>query len=322
MLVWVPSRHAECIALFPGEFRFADDGIAAPGDDMIDGRCGLPPTGRGASRADSLGTAAEDSANWGVSESLDVVQSVRPSHTFMTVRSKIAACHPWFISTIQLRLHLRPGENQGRLLAVNVLRWVPRLSVMLDKMHGEVAEIRQIQAIQPDHGARSVLAVVMVVPSGSQDHIPLLHANPATMNGRETAVTLDDEAHRERCVTVRRGGFVRHDQLETGVQRVGCVGGLCMESLNTLCYLLEQRFLHTSCRIHQHQDASLRLLLRDQLPCREQVGPDELVFPHKRNADGIRLGGIQTRHLRPQRERVGFPHFFEQLLLCDLAIAG
>jgi hypothetical protein len=45
------------------------------------------------------------------------------------------------------------------------------------------------------------------------------------MDSGEAAVAFDDEAHGEGNVAVGRGGLVGHDELEAGVDSVGCVGG-------------------------------------------------------------------------------------------------
>jgi len=52
-----------------------------------------------------------------------------------------------------------------------------------------------------------------------------------TMNGGETALAFDNEAHCECGVAVGGGSFVGHDQLQAGVDCVCCVGGFW----GTLC---------------------------------------------------------------------------------------
>jgi hypothetical protein len=82
---------------------------------------------------------------------------------------------------------------------------------VLDKMDREVSEVGQIQAVQPDHRAAAILAMVMVVPSRRQDHISLLHADASPMHRRKAPIALDDIAHCKRGVSVRWGGLIRHD---------------------------------------------------------------------------------------------------------------
>ena len=82
---------------------------------------------------------------------------------------------------------------------------------MLNEMHGEVAEQGQIEPVQPDHWARAVLAMVVEVPGRGQDHVTAVHVDTFAVHGRETAVALDDEAHRECDVAVSRGGLVGHN---------------------------------------------------------------------------------------------------------------
>ena len=92
---------------------------------------------------------------------------------------------------------------------------------MLDKVHGKMTEIGEIQSVQPNHRARPVFAMVVIVPSRREDHIALLHLNSLSVNSSEATVAFDNEAHGKSSVTVGGGSFIGHDQLEACVESVG-----------------------------------------------------------------------------------------------------
>lgn len=115
------------------------------------------------------------------------------------------------VSCIQSSLHLRPGKDDGRVRGIDVYGRIPRLREVLDEMHWKVCEIWQIQGIEPDHWARSILPMVMPIPRRRQDEIPTLHVDSAALHCGETALTLYDEATGEGCVTMCRSSLVGHD---------------------------------------------------------------------------------------------------------------
>lgn len=88
---------------------------------------------------------------------------------------------------------------------------------MLDEVDGKMKKVRQIQTVQPDHGTGSVFAMVMPVPRRREDDIALLHLDALAVDGGESALAFDDEAHGERDVAMGGCGFVGHDKLEAGV---------------------------------------------------------------------------------------------------------
>lgn len=93
-------------------------------------------------------------------------------------------------------------------------------------MHGKVLEVGQVEPVEPDHGARAVLAVVVPVPGRREDHVAALHADAPAVHGGEAALALDDEAHGEGDVPVGAGRLVGHDELEACVEGVGREGGI------------------------------------------------------------------------------------------------
>lgn len=119
---------------------------------------------------------------------------------------------------------------------------------MLDKMDREVSEGGQIQAVQPDHWAAAILAMIMVVPSRRQDYIPLLHADASAMHRRKAPVALDDIAHRKCGVPVRWGGLIRHDKLQAGVECIGGVRGIYSIGWGVSLAGLERTTSLTNCK--------------------------------------------------------------------------
>jgi hypothetical protein len=119
-----------------------------------------------------------------------------------------------------------PWENDGRLGGVDVLGGIPRGRVVLDEVDGEVSEVGEVEAIEPDHWARPVLAMVVPVPCRREDDIASVHLYAATVHGGEAAVALDDESHGERRVPVGRRRLIGHDELKSGVDGVCREGGI------------------------------------------------------------------------------------------------
>lgn len=127
---------------------------------------------------------------------------------------------------VQRLFHSAPREYDRRLRRIHVLGRVARLREVFHEMDGEVGEVGQIQAVQPDHRARAVLTMIVPVPGGGQDHIASGHLNALAVDGCEAALAFDDEAHGKSRVTVRPGCLIGHYQLETsidGIGREGCI---------------------------------------------------------------------------------------------------
>ncbi len=93
-------------------------------------------------------------------------------------------------------------------------------------MYREVLEVREVEPVEPDHGAGAVFAVVVPVPGRGEDHVAALHGDALAVHGGEAAGAFDYEAHGEGDVAVGAGNFVGHDELEACVEGVGCEGGV------------------------------------------------------------------------------------------------
>ena len=126
---------------------------------------------------------------------------------------------------VEVGLHLVPGEHE-RGDAIDFLSGVAGLAEVLYEVDGEVGEVGQVEAVEPNHGPAAILAVVVPVPRGSQDDITTLHLDTAALDGGEAALALDDEAHGKGSVAVGLGRFVWHDQLQAGIYGVGGEWGL------------------------------------------------------------------------------------------------
>jgi hypothetical protein len=85
---------------------------------------------------------------------------------------------------------------------------------MLHKVNWEVPKVWKIQPVQPNHGARAILPMVVVVPCWRDYHVALLHLNAPTVHRSKPAVAFDDEAHCESRVPVGGGSLIRHHELK------------------------------------------------------------------------------------------------------------
>ena len=95
------------------------------------------------------------------------------------------------------------------------------MTEVFDEVDREVNEIREVKAVEPNHGARSILAMVMPVPCWRQDYISTLHFDSTAVHGSVSPVAFDDKAHGECSMAMRRGHFVWHDKLKASVNGVG-----------------------------------------------------------------------------------------------------
>jgi fermentation-respiration switch protein FrsA (DUF1100 family) len=101
---------------------------------------------------------------------------------------------------------------------------------VLDKVHREVDKAGQVEAVKPDNGpgvaallVGTLFAVVVPVPGRRDDDVARPHGHPPPVHRREAALALDDETAGKGRVPVRGRRLARLHQLQTGVQRVGCV---------------------------------------------------------------------------------------------------
>ena len=94
---------------------------------------------------------------------------------------------------------------------------------MLDEMNREVAELRKIKTVQPNHWSSAIFTMIVVVPCGSQDDIATVHCNSLAMDGGEATITFNNQTHRECDVAMRGCGLVWHNKLEACIDRVSCI---------------------------------------------------------------------------------------------------
>lgn len=149
--------------------------------------------------------------------------------TWTAVFLQIVLGSPVSRDGIESLLHLRPREDDGGLIGVDVGGGIAGILIVLDEVDGEVSEVGQVEAVEPNHGPRAVLAVVVPVPGRRQDHVASLHRDAFAVYRCEAALALDDEPHGERCVSMCLCCFVGHHQLQSGVQCVGGEGSVCVE---------------------------------------------------------------------------------------------
>ena len=97
---------------------------------------------------------------------------------------------------------------------------------MLDKVNWKVGEIWQIKAIEPDHGAGTIFAVIVPVPRGREDDISSLHLDALAMDSSESPLALNNESHCKGRVAMSLSGLIGHDELEPGIDGVGGERGI------------------------------------------------------------------------------------------------
>ncbi|EAW20730.1 uncharacterized protein NFIA_112540 [Aspergillus fischeri NRRL 181] len=127
----MPGGHTEGVCRLPFQRLASDFRATLAGGDMINSGQGVLPARRRRAR-------------------------IQPLY--------IALCGLIALRPIQPSLHLVSGKDNGRARRVDILGLGARLAKVLDKMDRKVSEVGQIQAVQPDHRAAAILAMVMVVP--------------------------------------------------------------------------------------------------------------------------------------------------------------
>jgi hypothetical protein len=69
--------------------------------------------------------------------------------------------------------------------------------------------------------------MVVPIPRWCKDYVPSIHCDPFAVDSSEPSVAFYDEACCEGDVPVSSGGFVWHDELKTGVERISCIRAFC-----------------------------------------------------------------------------------------------
>ena len=115
------------------------------------------------------------------------------------------------------------GPREAEWAVGDGLAGIPRFVVRLCEVRRKVVVERKVQAVQPDHGLVSVVAVVVPLPLRREDEVAFFHADFLAADGGEAAGPFDDEAEGEGLVAMRRGRLAWQDQLET------CIDSICSE---------------------------------------------------------------------------------------------
>ena len=98
---------------------------------------------------------------------------------------------------------------------------------MFHEMDRKMAELREVEAIKPDHWSRTVLAMIVPVPSRCEDHIAALHGHATAVHSSEASIALDYETHRKSHMAMGWSGLVGHDKLQAGVYSIRSIRRIC-----------------------------------------------------------------------------------------------
>ena len=187
------------------------------------------------------------------------------------------------------RFALRPVD---RLLVVGML---------LAERRAEEARERRVEPVEPDHRRGAEVAVVVPGPGRRHHEVAGLHRQLLAGDRRVGALALDDEAQRARRVAVRRRDLARHDDLQSGEQRIADEGGAAQG------------------RIFQAQHAALGLLLGDEVAGAHELRPHLGVAPVRRHAG---RAGLQSAGPLPQREQAHVLHLVHEPPVIGIRSAG
>ena len=128
---------------------------------------------------------------------------------------------------------------------------IPFVGIRLCQIDIEKLVKRQIEAVEPDHRLRTLVAVVVPVPCWGQYDIFAFHGDFLAFDSGEAVRAFDDEAKGEGHVSMCRSHFTRENKLQA---RIDGVGGARSG----------QR------RIHEHEDAALGLFSADDIASLEE----------------------------------------------------
>ena len=137
--------------------------------------------------------------------------------------------------------------------------------MLLAERRAEKSRERRVEPIEPDHRRGAEIAVVMPGPGRRHHEVAGLHRQLLAGDRRVGALALDDKAERARRVAVRRRDLARHDDLQSGEQRVADERGAAQG------------------RILQAQHAPLGLLLADEIAGADQLRAHRGIAPVRRH---------------------------------------
>lgn len=141
-----PRGHRKSITLDPFNHFVADSRTSRAINDVIDSRRRFLHRLGGRPSFNSFALSSDDLADF---------LTLLTRFLTRVSNDRVISCRPF-----ELFLHLTPWVDTGRLWSI--FRRITRFAVMLNKMNREMLELRQVEAIQPDHGRRRrVVAVVL-----------------------------------------------------------------------------------------------------------------------------------------------------------------
>ena len=116
--VLVPRRHAESVALSPGEFLAIDRAVACSSDDVVDGGGSFADCRGCTAGVETFGAATQDFGDWdgalGFGKSEEMCRG--GIHTWPSIRFQIILTHPLSLLRIQVPLHNHPRKHQRTVI--------------------------------------------------------------------------------------------------------------------------------------------------------------------------------------------------------------
>src|SRR5690606_32095644 len=157
------------------------------------------------------------------------------------------------------------------------------LGMALEERGVEELGHRDVEPVEPDHGAIGRVAVVVPGARRRDDEIALLHRRALAVDAGIGARTVDHEAQRRLAVSMGGRDLARHHELEAGVEAGG------------------DPALPSQARVLEDQYPSLGLARADQRTRLDQVGPELVVAPQPWLAGARRRRRDQRAEHGPQR---------------------
>jgi hypothetical protein len=172
---------------------------------------------------------------------------------------------------------------------VRIVRPSRRLrSAFHDVRDVEIDHEREVQHVEPDHRAASLVPVLVPLARGREDQVAGLHPAGLAVDERHRALTFDHDPRGVRRMPVAGRDFAGEHQLDAEVDRRRCL-----------------QVLQATARIREHEDAPLRLVHRRQLSGAQQQRPDGVPRPMRgQRIRARRFGRKQRAQIRPQRHEV------------------
>src|SRR5579883_1666945 len=224
-----PARRDENIVRSPGEALLADPGTAAPLDadeDRAGGRAvrgGLEALrqeldeGRdGRHRViagDRIGVFHLEAVPPAPRRPLPHRLQCRPRPRIGVAEDGRARPSAIVLDRQQVRAVARRGIALGLRRRRRLAR--TRCRALAEARLEELHDVN-VETVEPDHGSRSGIAVVVPGPGRGDDEVDGPHGRPLAIDRGIGAFALDDEAQRRLAVAVRRRDLAGHDDLEAG----------------------------------------------------------------------------------------------------------